>query len=60
VPDATGRIVRATVVRDQTTPELRRAAFESCVVGEAKQQSLGPRRDEDVEIDVPLTFEPIP
>jgi hypothetical protein len=57
-PDHAGAVKSVSVVRAQSSGSLARPAFETCVLDAAKKERLSPARDEDDEVELPLTFEP--
>lgn len=57
-PDQSGAVKSVSVVRARSSKELALPAFETCVLDAVKKERLSPARDEDDELELPLTFEP--
>lgn len=57
-PDQSGAVKSAGVIRAKSSRELALPAFETCVLDAVKKERLSPGRDEDDELELPLTFEP--
>jgi outer membrane biosynthesis protein TonB len=55
---ADGRVSDARVDQTATSRSLRSAAFEKCVVDVARHETFPAPNADDVELEVPLTFEP--
>lgn len=57
-PDQNGAVKSASILRARSSKELALPAFETCVLDAVKKERLSPARDEDDELELPLTFEP--
>lgn len=59
-PDENGAVKSVSVLKNKSSSELSRPAFETCVLDAVKKERLTPARDDDDEIELPLSFEPNP